>query len=161
MWKKIFNKIKTPEGLGTIGSGAFFGWIGSISGLVSPKVFAFLGFAFTGINALVPFAFFGGLLGFLGIKSFKYWLLQREIKRRKEKYKLKRLLKLYYNFGFLGHFFIIFMTVIIIVWWSSICFKFNISTFFELIVFFPLLGLIIFDVCCIIAKIFKPTFEVK
>jgi len=161
MWKKIFNKIKTPEGLGTIGSGAFFGWIGSISGLVSPKVFAFLGFAFTGINALVPFAIFGGLLGFLGIRSFKYWLLKREIERNKEKYRWIRLLKLYYNFSFLGHIFIIFMTIIFIVGWSGVCDGLNLPSFFEIIIVFPLLILIIFDFLCIISKIFKRSFKVE
>ena len=75
MWKalinKIFKKAKTPEGLGAIGSGTFFGWIGSISGLVSPKVFAFLGFAFTGINALIPFHKL--LKSSLTIFKFNYW----------------------------------------------------------------------------------------
>jgi len=159
--KKLFKKIKTPEGISVIGFGTFFGWMGNISGLASPKIFAILGMTATSINALIPFAAVGALLGFLGVKTFKYWLLQREIKRRKEKYKLKRLLKLYYNFGFLGHFFIIFMTIIIIIWWSSICFKYSLPFFFELIVFFPLLALIIFDLCCIIAKIFKRTFDVE
>ena len=93
MWKalinKIFKKAKTAEGLGAIGSGTFFGWIGNISGLVSPKVFAFLGFSFTGINALIPFAAFGAILGYFGVKTFKYWKLRHKVEKMKKKSKEK------------------------------------------------------------------------
>ena len=88
MWKtlakKTFKMFKTPEGVATIGGATGLGMVGKVMGLVGPSVFAFFGFAFTAINAWFPFAVVGGLLGFLGVKTVRYWLLQREIKRRKE-----------------------------------------------------------------------------
>ena len=164
MWKalinKIFKKAKTPEGLVAIGSGTFFGWIGSISGLVSPKVFAFLGFAFTGINALIPFALFGAILGYFGVKTFKYWKLRHEVEKMKKKYGWVASLKKFYNMGFLLHLIIIFVLYVMIVGWSTICSNMGLSdSIIELIVIWPLFIIILVDIACIIAKIFKRSFK--
>jgi len=95
MWKalakKIFKMFKTPEGVATIGGATGLGMVGKVMGLVGPSVYAFLGLSITGMNAWIPFAAVGGLLGFLGVRSIKYWILRRKIERMKKKLKKKEL----------------------------------------------------------------------
>ena len=165
MWKalinKIFKKAKTAEGLGAIGSGTFFGWIGNISGLVSPKVFAFLGFSFTGINALIPFAAFGAILGYFGVKTFKYWKLRHKVEKMKKKFGWFFLFIKYYNFGFVIHFIVIFMAFVMIIGWTTICSNIGLSdSILELIIVWPLFIIILADIICLVAKIFKRSFKV-
>ena len=83
--KKLFKKFKTAEGVATIGGATGLGMVGKVMGLTGPSVFAFLGFSFTAINAWFPFAVAGGLLGFLGVKTIKHWILRRKIERMKKK----------------------------------------------------------------------------
>ena len=158
MWKKIFKKAKTTEGTVGIGGAIFGGWLGSSMGIAAPSLIPSI-FG-TAISGLFPVAAVGALVGYLGVKTFKHWKLKREIEEMKKKYRWLMLLKQFYNFSFLAHFLIIFLTIVFIVGWSTICASLRLPDFFELLIIFPLIGLILLDIICIIAKIFKRSFEV-
>ena len=165
MWKalakKIFKMFKTPEGVATIGGATGLGMVGKVMGLVGPSVYAFLGLSITGMNAWIPFAAVGGLLGFLGVRSIKYWILRRKIERMKKKFGWFYLLIKYYNFGFVTHFLIIFMAFVMIVGWGTICTNIGLSdSILELIIIWPLFIIILADMICIIGKIFKRSFNI-
>ena len=59
---KLFGKIKTPEGVATIGGATAGGWFGSSVGLAG-----FWG----GIAGTFPIAIVGGVIGYLAVKAFK------------------------------------------------------------------------------------------
>ena len=165
MWKtlakKTFKMFKTPEGVATIGGATGLGMVGKVMGLVGPSVYAFLGLSITGMNAWIPFAVVGGLLGFLGVRSIKYWILRRKIERMKKKFGWFYLLIKYYNFGFVTHFLIIFMAFVMIVGWGTICANIGLSdSILELIIVWPLFIIILADIICLVAKIFKRSFKV-
>ena len=165
MWKvlakKIFKKFKTLEGVATLGGATGLGMVGKVMGLGGLSVYAFLGLSITAMNAWFPFAVAGGLLGFLGIRSIKYWMLRRKIERIKKNFGWFYLLIKYYNFGFVTHFLIIFMAFVMIVGWGTICSNIGLSdSILELIIIWPLFIIILADIICIIAKIFKRSFKV-
>ena len=166
MWKalakKIFKKVKTPEGVATIGGATGLGMVGKVMGLVGPRVYAFLGLSITGMNAWIPFAAVGGLLGFLGVRSIKYWILRRKIERMKKKFGWFYLLIKYYNFGFVTHFLIIFMAFVMIVGWGTICANIGLSdSILELIIIWPLFIIILADIMCLVGKFLQRIFSRK
>jgi len=75
---KLFGKIKTPEGVATIGGATAGGWFGSSVGLAG-----FWG----GIAGTFPIAIVGATLGYLGIKVIKY---KKKINQIEEKKKAKK-----------------------------------------------------------------------
>ena len=75
---KLFGKIKTPEGVATIGGATAGGWFGSSIGLAG-----FWG----GIAGTFPIAIVGATLGYLGIKVIKY---KKKINQIEEKKKIKK-----------------------------------------------------------------------
>jgi len=75
---KLFGKIKTPEGVATIGGATAGGWFGSSVGLAG-----FWG----GIAGTFPIAIVGATLGYLGIKVIKY---KRKLNQIKEEEKSKK-----------------------------------------------------------------------
>ena len=165
MWKalakKIFKMFKTPEGVATIGGATGLGMVGKVMGLVGPSVYAFLGLSITGMNAWIPFAAVGGLLGFLGVRSIKYWILRRKIERMKKKFGWLISLKKFYNMGFFLHLILIFALYVMIVGWSTICSNIGFSdSVLELIIVWPLFIIILADIICLVAKIFKRSFKV-
>ena len=166
MWKalakKIFKMFKTPEGVATIGGATGLGMVGKVMGLVGPSVYAFLGLSITGMNAWIPFAAVGGLLGFLGVRSIKYWILRRKIERMKKKFGWFYLLIKYYNFGFVTHFLIIFMAFVMIVGWGTICTNIGLSdSILELIIIWPLFIIILADIMCLAGKFLQRIFSRK
>ena len=166
MWKalakKIFKKFKTTEGVATIGGATGLGMVGKVMGLVGPSVYAFLGLSITGMNAWIPFAAVGGLLGFLGVRSIKYWILRRKIERMKKKFGWFYLLIKYYNFGFVTHFLIIFMAFVMIVGWGTICTNIGLSdSILELIIIWPLFIIILADIICLVGKFLQRIFSRK
>jgi hypothetical protein len=166
MWKalakKIFKMFKTPEGVATIGGATGLGMVGKVMGLVGPSVYAFLGLSITGMNAWIPFAAVGGLLGFLGVRSIKYWILRRKIERMKKKFGWFYLLIKYYNFGFVTHFLIIFMAFVMIVGWGTICTNIGLSdSILELIIIWPLFIIILADIICLVGKFLQRIFSRK
>jgi hypothetical protein len=166
MWKalakKIFKMFKTPEGVATIGGATGLGMVGKVMGLVGPSVYAFLGLSITGMNAWIPFAAVGGLLGFLGVRSIKYWILRRKIERMKKKFGWFYLLIKYYNFGFVTHFLIIFMAFVMIVGWGTICSNIGLSdSILELIIIWPLFIIILADIICLVGKFLQRIFSRK
>ena len=166
MWKalakKIFKMFKTPEGVATIGGATGLGMVGKVMGLVGPSVYAFLGLSITGMNAWIPFAAVGGLLGFLGVRSIKYWILRRKIERMKKKFGWFYLLIKYYNFGFVTHFLIIFMAFVMIVGWGTICANIGLSdSILELIIIWPLFIIILADIMCLVGKFLQRIFSRK
>ena len=80
---KLFGKIKTPEGVATIGGATAGGWFGSSVGLAG-----FWG----GIAGTFPIAIVGATVGYLGIKVIKYKRKLNQIKRE-EKSKKKLIVK--------------------------------------------------------------------
>ena len=129
--------------------------VGKVMGLGGPSVYAFLGLSITAMNAWFPFAVAGGLLGFLGIKSIKYWILRRKIERMKKKFGWFALKK-FYNMGFFLHLIIIFVLYVMIVGWSTICSNIGFSdSVLELIIVWPLFIIILADIICLVAKIFQ------
>ena len=74
----MLKKIKTPEGVATIGGVTAGGWFGSSVGLAG-----FWG----GIAGTFPIAIVGGTLGYLGIKVIKY---KRKLNQIKEEEKSKK-----------------------------------------------------------------------
>jgi len=166
MWKtlakKTFKIFKTPEGVATIGGATGLGMVGKVMGLVGPSVYAFLGLSITGMNAWIPFAAVGGLLGFLGVRSIKYWILRRKIERMKKKFGWFYLLIKYYNFGFVTHFLIIFMAFVMIVGWGTICANIGLSdSILELIIIWPLFIIILADIMCLVGKFLQRIFSRK
>ena len=166
MWKtlakKTFKMFKTPEGVATIGGATGLGMVGKVMGLVGPSVYAFLGLSITGMNAWIPFAAVGGLLGFLGVRSIKYWILRRKIERMKKKFGWFYLLIKYYNFGFVTHFLIIFMAFVMIVGWGTICSNIGLSdSILELIIIWPLFIIILADIMCLVGKFLQRIFSRK
>ena len=166
MWKalakKIFKKFKTLEGVATIGGATGLGMVGKVMGLGGPSVYAFLGLSITAMNAWFPFAVAGGLLGFLGIRSIKYWMLRRKIERMKKKFGWFYLLIKYYNFGFVTHFLIIFMAFVMIVGWGTICANIGLSdSILELIIIWPLFIIILADIMCLVGKFLQRIFSRK
>jgi len=166
MWKtlakKTFKMFKTPEGVATIGGATGLGMVGKVMGLVGPSVYAFLGLSITGMNAWIPFAAVGGLLGFLGVRSIKYWILRRKIERMKKKFGWFYLLIKYYNFGFVTHFLIIFMAFVMIVGWGTICANIGLSdSILELIIIWPLFIIILADIMCLVGKFLQRIFSRK
>ena len=75
---KLFGKIKTPEGVATIGGATAGGWFGSSVGLAG-----FWG----GIAGTFPIAIVGATVGYLGIKVIKY---KKKINQIEEKKKAKK-----------------------------------------------------------------------
>ena len=73
---KLFGKIKTPEGVATIGGATAGGWFGSSVGLAGT----------------FPIAIVGATVGYLGIKVIKYKRKLNQIKRE-EKSKKKLIVK--------------------------------------------------------------------
>ena len=166
MWKalakKIFKKFKTLEGVATLGGATGLGMVGKVMGLGGPSVYAFLGLSITAMNAWFPFAVAGGLLGFLGIRSIKYWILRRKIERMKKKFGWFYLLIKYYNFGFVTHFLIIFMAFVMIVGWGTICANIGLSdSILELIIIWPLFIIILADIMCLVGKFLQRIFSRK
>ena len=166
MWKalakKIFKKFKTTEGVATIGGATGLGMVGKVMGLGGPSVFAFFGLSITAMNAWFPFAVVGGLLGFLGVRSIKYWILRRKIERMKKKFGWFYLLIKYYNFGFVTHFLIIFMAFVMIVGWGTICTNIGLSdSILELIIIWPLFIIILADIMCLAGKFLQRIFSRK
>jgi len=166
MWKalakKIFKKFKTLEGVATIGGATGLGMVGKVMGLGGPGVYAFLGLSITAMNAWFPFAVAGGLLGFLGIRSIKYWMLRRKIERIKKNFGWFYLLIKYYNFGFVTHFLIIFMAFVMIVGWGTICSNIGLSdSILELIIIWPLFIIILADIMCLVGKFLQRIFSRK
>jgi hypothetical protein len=80
---KLFRKIKTPEGVATIGGATAGGWFGSSVGLAG-----FWG----GIAGTFPIAIVGATVGYLGIKVIKYKRKLNQIKAE-EKSKKKPFVK--------------------------------------------------------------------
>ena len=79
----------------------------------------------------------------------------------KKKFGWFYLLIKYYNFGLVTHFLIIFMAFVMIVGWGTICSNIALSdSILELIIIWPLFIIILADIICIIAKIFKRSFKV-
>ena len=78
---KLFGKIKTAEGVATIGGATAGGWFGSSVGLAG-----FWG----GIAGTFPIAIVGAILGYLGIKVIKYKKQLNQIKEEKKEKKLSR-----------------------------------------------------------------------
>ena len=160
--KKLLKKFKTAEGVATIGGATGLGMVGKVMGLVGPSVYAFLGLSITGMNAWIPFAAVGGLLGFLGVRSIKYWILRRKIERMKKKFGWLISLKKFYNIGFFLHLILIFALYVMIVGWSTICSNIGFSdSVLELIIVWPLFIIILADIICLVAKIFKRSFKVE
>ncbi len=162
MWKalinKIFKKAKTAEGAAGIGGALFGGWLGSSMGIAAPSLIpAIFGTAITGI---FPVAAVGAGFGYLAVKIIKYKSKLREIEEKKKKYGWIASLKKIYNMGFLLHLIIIFVLYVMIVGWSTICSNMGLSdSIIELIVIWPLFIIILVDIVCIIAKIFKRSFK--
>ena len=77
------QKIKTPEGVATIGGATAGGWFGSSVGLAG-----FWG----GIAGTFPIAIVGATVGYLGIKVIKYKRKLNQIKKE-EKSKKKLIVK--------------------------------------------------------------------
>ena len=70
-------------------------------------------------------------------------------------------LKKFYNMGFFLHLIIIFVLYLMIVGWSTICSNIGLSdSILELIIIWPLFIIILADIMCLIAKIFKHSFKV-
>ena len=160
--KKLFKKFKTAEGVATIGGATGLGMVGKVMGLGGPSVYAFLGLSITAMNAWFPFAVVGGLLGFLGVKTIKHWILRRKIERMKKKFGLFYLLIKYYNFGFVTHFLIIFMAFVMIVGWGTICAIIGLSdSILELIIIWPLFIIILADIMCLVGKLLQRIFSRK
>ena len=162
MWKtiinKIFKKAKTAEGAAGIGGALFGGWLGSSMGIAAPSLIpAIFG---TAVSGIFPVAAVGAGFGYLAIKIIKYKRKLREIEEKKKKYGWVASLKKFYNMGFLLHLIIIFVLYVMIVGWSTICSNTGLSdSIIELIVIWPLFIIILVDIVCIIAKIFKRSFK--
>ena len=162
MWKtiinKIFKKAKTAEGAAGIGGALFGGWLGSSMGIAAPSLIpAIFG---TAVSGIFPVAAVGAGFGYLAVKIIKYKRKLREIEEKKKKYGWVTSLKKFYNMGFLSHFIIIFVLYVMIVGWSTICSNIGLSdSIIELIVIWPLFIIILVDIVCIIAKIFKRSFK--
>ena len=75
---RLFGKIKTAEGVATIGGATAGGWFGSSVGLAG-----FWG----GIAGTFPIAIIGATVGYLGIKVIKY---KRQLNQIKEEKKSKK-----------------------------------------------------------------------
>ena len=166
MWKalakKIFKKFKTTEGVATIGGATGLGMVGKVMGLGGPSVFAFFGLSITAMNAWFPFAVVGGLLGFLGVRSIKYWILRRKIERMKKKFGWLISLKKFYNMGFFLHLILIFALYVMIVGWSTICSNIGFSdSVLELIIVWPLFIIILADIICLVGKFLQRIFSRK
>ena len=162
MWKtiinKIFKKAKTAEGAAGIGGALFGGWLGSSMGIAAPSLIpAIFG---TAVSGIFPVAAVGAGFGYLAVKIIKYKRKLREIEEKKKKYGWVASLKKFYNMGFLLHLIIIFVLYVMIVGWSTICSNMGLSdSIIELIVIWPLFIIILVDIICIIAKIFKRSFK--
>ena len=162
MWKtiinKIFKKAKTAEGAAGIGGALFGGWLGSSMGIAAPSLIpAIFG---TAVSGIFPVAAVGAGFGYLAVKIIKYKRKLREIEEKKKKYGWVASLKKFYNMGFLLHLIIIFVLYVMIVGWSTICSNMGLSdSIIELIVIWPLFIIILVDIVCIIAKIFKRSFK--
>ena len=166
MWKalakKIFKKFKTTEGVATIGGATGLGMVGKVMGLGGPSVFAFFGLSITAMNAWFPFAVVGGLLGFLGVRSIKYWILRRKIERMKKKFGWLISLKKFYNMGFFLHLILIFALYVMIVGWSTISSNMGVSdSILELIIIWPLFIIILADIMCLVGKFLQRIFSRK
>ena len=160
--KKLFKKFKTAEGVATIGGATGLGMVGKVMGLGGSSVYAFFGLSITAMNAWFPFAVVGGLLGFLGVRSIKYWILRRKIERMKKNFGWFYLLIKYYNFGFVTHFLIIFMAFVMIVGWGTISANIGLSdSILELIIIWPLFIIILADIMCLVGKFLQRIFSGK
>ena len=163
MWKalinKIFKKAKTAEGAAGIGGALFGGWLGSSMGIAAPSLIpAIFG---TAISGLVPVAAVGAGFGYLVVKILKYKRKLREAEEQKKKYRWLLLLKKYYNFRFVGHIIIVFASILMATGWGTICSNIGLSdSILELIIVWPLSIIILASIMCLIAKIFKRSFEV-
>jgi len=88
------------------------------------------------------------------------WALRYKIKKMKKKFGWLALKK-FYNMGFFLHLIIIFVLYVMIVGWSTISSNMGVSdSILELIIIWPLFIIILVDIICIIAKIFKRSFNI-
>ena len=163
MWKalinKIFKKAKTAEGAAGIGGALFGGWLGSSMGIAAPSLIpAIFG---TAVSGIFPVAAVGAGFGYLAVKIIKYKRKLREIEENKKKYGWLIALKKFYNMGFFVHLIIIFVLYVMIVGWSTISSNMGVSdSILELIIIWPLFIIILADIICLIAKIFKRSFNI-
>ena len=89
------------------------------------------------------------------------WILRYKIERMKKKFGWFALKK-FYNMGFFLHLIIIFVLYLMIVGWGTVCANIGLSdSILELIIVWPLFIIILADIICLVAKIFKRSFKVE
>ncbi len=85
-----------------------------------------------------------------------------KLRKRKKKYGWLISLKKFYNMGFFLHLILIFVLYVMIVGWGTVCANIGLSdSILELIIVWPLFIIILADIICLVAKIFKRSFKVE